>query len=224
MRNYSIDKVLLSCGMAGAAIFVSVFLTEGALRENYNTSMYPVSSLSIGSRGWLQIGNFIVTGSLIIAFSTALKKQFRLTNSGKKVSRLVFLVGAGLLGAGVFSTDPIYGYPRELPLRLSQYTIAGHLHDLCSMVVFICLPWACIVARKEFVQSGKQKLALYSVFSAAFIVVAFVLSAAGFKQAPVLVNVAGLLQRLSIIGGCLWLAMLGIYFLKNRTVHRTTIL
>lgn len=58
----SLTKMLLTCGIIASILFVATFLIDGATRTGYDPLYHSVSSLSLGERGWLQIGNFIVTG------------------------------------------------------------------------------------------------------------------------------------------------------------------
>ncbi len=64
-------RLLLACGVVGPLFFIVMFLIEGATRPGYNPLRQPVSSLSIGDLGWTQMANFIITGSLTLAFSRA---------------------------------------------------------------------------------------------------------------------------------------------------------
>jgi hypothetical protein len=71
------QKALLLCGAIGGPLFVLAFLIEGATRADYNPLRHPVSSLSIGDLGFMQIGNFILTGLLMIAFAVGLRRALR---------------------------------------------------------------------------------------------------------------------------------------------------
>lgn len=208
-------KILLFCGIIGAILFVFLFSVEGSLRLNYNSFRYPVSSLSIGYSGWIQMSNFITSGLLMIAFAVGVKRTLHFYKSSGAL--LIGLVGVGLVGAGFFSTDPVYGYPESEPLALAQFTLRGHLHDLFSMLVFVCLPCACLVFRKYFLTLSQLGWARYSAFTAIGVLVTFFLAGMGFKQISFLVNFAGLFQRLSIIIGCLWIGVFALYLLKFNT-------
>ena len=95
---------------------------------------FAVSSLSVGELGWIQIANFLITGSLILAFSVALR-QILLGPSGSVWGPvLIGLVGVGLIGAGLFVTDPLNGYPPGTPLIPTERTTHGILHDLFGVV------------------------------------------------------------------------------------------
>src|SRR5262245_19979914 len=54
--------VSLIIGVVGPLLFIVVFLLEGATRSGYDPVRYPVSSLSIGTRGWIQAANFLMVG------------------------------------------------------------------------------------------------------------------------------------------------------------------
>ena len=61
-------KALLICGAIACPLFIIAVLIEGATRPDYNSLLYPLSSLSIGDMGWIQISNFIITGILLVIF------------------------------------------------------------------------------------------------------------------------------------------------------------
>jgi hypothetical membrane protein len=196
-------KLFLFCGTIACPLFVIIFLIEGTLRPEYSQLRHPVSSLSIGESGWIQVTNFIITGLLLLAFAFAMK------------SKLIGSVAIGLIGAGIFSTDPVYGYPEDQPLRLAQFTMHGHLHDLFSLPVFICLPITCFVFRRYFITAGKRICANYSLITGLFMLVTFILAGMGFKQFPLLVDYAGIFQRLSIMSGGAWLSILAWHFYRT---------
>jgi hypothetical protein len=53
--------------MIAGPVFVAVFLAEGAARDGYRPLRHPVSSLALGPRGWIQAGNFAVTGAMLLS-------------------------------------------------------------------------------------------------------------------------------------------------------------
>jgi hypothetical protein len=218
MRALVKTNTLLLCGAIACPLFIFIVLIEGIMRPNYNSFLYPLSSLSIGNTGWTQILNFIFTGILFIAFSLGLKQIGNSDKAKFKGPLLIRLVGVGLIGAGIFVTDPILGYPSDKPLVLRQFTFHGHLHDGFSMFVFICLPWACFVFRKYFIAVGKRRLANYSTFTGFAIIITFIIASLGFKQLTGFVNYAGLFQRVCISFGLIWMTILSLH-LTNRQLN-----
>src|ERR1035437_5341507 len=111
MKAYIKTNTLLLCGAIACPLFIIVVLIEGIMRPNYNSFLYPLSSLSIGDTGWTQISNFIFTGILLVIFSFGLKQVCSSDKVKFRGPLLIRLVGIGLIGAGIFVTDPIFGYP-----------------------------------------------------------------------------------------------------------------
>lgn len=212
------SKVILGllCGAIACPLFLIVVFIEGALRQDYNSFLYPLSSLAIGDTGWTQILNFIFTGLLLVIFSFGLKQLFISEKVKSRGPLLMRLVGIGLIGAGIFVTDPIYGYPTNQPLALAQFTYHGHLHDGFSMLVFVCLPWACFVFRKYFIAKGELRWANYSVFTGYAMITAFIITSLGFKQLPGFVNYAGIFQRICISIGWIWITLLSLHLMKSK--------
>jgi len=206
---------LLFCGPVGCILFIGLFLIQGAFRENYSALRFPISSLSIGPLGWVQISNFIISGSLIFLSAFGLREVTRVLKGSIWISRLIGAVGLGLVGAGIFSSDPVFGYPMTEPLAIAQFTVHGHFHDFFSIFVFVCLPIACFKFHNRFKDSGDIKWATYSLISGIGMLGAFILAAIGFKQIAGFVEVAGLFQRLCLIIGFGWLSMLALHFIKT---------
>jgi hypothetical membrane protein len=207
-------KTLLACGAIGGPLFVATFLIEGATRPNYDPLRHPVSSLAFGDFGWIQTANFLVAGLLMLAFAIGLRRAFRPPEGSTWGPLLVGVWAVGLLGAGLFVTDPVSGYPPGTPDRMSGYSCHGALHDLFSLFAFVALGVACFVFGRRFAGRGEHGRAIYSVVSGIVFVVAFVLSSAGFGQAAGLVDLAGLFQRVAVIVGFGWLTLISIHLLS----------
>jgi hypothetical membrane protein len=208
------SRRLLQAGVFGCIFFVLLFLLQGIARENYSSFKHPVSSLSIGEYGWIQRFNFIICGGAILLSSFG----FRNLINDKRANGIGYLLagaGIGLIGAGLFSTDPIYGYPTTAPLALSQFTSTGHLHDIFSLLFFICVPIACYRTSRTMRSLGNRNMTYVSIAAAVLMLVFFSLAALGFRQSPSLVSVAGLFQRLSIITGLGWIVFIYMDLIKS---------
>jgi len=196
---------LLRCGVAAGPVFVAVFLLEGAVRDGYRPLRLPVSSLALGSRGWIQTGNFAVAGTLFLAGAAGLARAGDPAVSSRVAPALIGAAGAGLIGSAVFTTDPVSGYPPGTPDALTRPSRAGAAHNLAAVPVFFGLPAAALAGSWRSWRAGQRGFALYSGGSAVTMLATMALSAAGFGQSPRLVNLGGLFQRASIITGFTWL-------------------
>lgn len=184
------------CGIVAGPLFVVVFLVGGAVRVDYNPVRHPVSDLALGPWGWTQTVSFFLCGVLGLVFAIGLWRAGRgLTGI------LVGLWAIGLIGVGLFVSDPIGGYP---PGASAEPTRTGMLHGLFSSLVLFGLTAACLI----FAGSRGWLWLAYSAVSGVVFSVAFMVSGTGFAQVPNLADTAGLWQRIAIIVGWTWLTVL----------------
>jgi hypothetical protein len=154
----------------------------------------------------------MVTGSLLIAFAIGLGRTLR---PSFWRSLLIGLIGISLIGAGLFVTDPVNGYPPGTPMLMAEYSEAGRIHDLFGVLTFLGLPITCLLFGFGFLRIRNYRWAVYSVLSGIAMFVFFVMAGMGFSQTPGYANLAGAFQRLSILSGLGWIALLAIHFLKG---------
>jgi hypothetical protein len=205
----------LRCGVAAGPIFIAVFLLEGAVRHGYRPLRHPVSSLALGPRGWIQTGNFAVTGTLFLAAATGLARAGDPAASGRAAPALIGAAGAGLIGSAVFTTDPVSGYPPRTSDALTQPSRTGTAHNLAAVPVFLGLPAAAFACGWQSWRAGRHRFAVYSAGAAVTMLTSMALAGAGFSQSPRLVNLGGLFQRASIITGFTWVAALSAQALRR---------
>jgi Protein of unknown function (DUF998) len=196
-----LTRLLLRCGELAGPLFVVTFMIEGARRDGYLPRRHPVSALSLGESGWTQRVSFLVTGTLTSAFALGVRRTLQPGHGSAWLTRLVGAVGCGLLGAGVFTTDPINGYPPGSADLPAVRTRAGQLHDLSAVLVFAAVPAACFAYSLHCVAESDRSWAGYSATTGVAFTTAWGLAAGGFNQAPRLVENSGLFQRVAIVTG-----------------------
>ncbi|GHO65165.1 hypothetical protein KSC_040570 [Ktedonobacter sp. SOSP1-52] len=203
-------RLLLACGAIGPLLFIVVFLIEGAIRPHYSAWQNVVSSLSQGEGGWIQMANFIVCGALVLGFAIGLRRALRTGRGSTWGPILLGIFGLCLIGAGFFVTDPLLGYP---PGASSTPTVHGTLHNLLSLFVFASLIAACFVlARHEAADPAGRGWAWYSVATGILVAVFFVVT----DVVALLNGPAGLMQRICIIIGWSWIALLAIRLMSKK--------
>jgi hypothetical protein len=121
-------KTLLACGAIAGPLFVLASILEGATRAHYQPLRHPVSSLELGDFGWTQRANFLVAGGLTLAFAIGLRRALRPLGGSTWGPLLVGAHAIGLLGAGIFVTDPVSGYPPGT----CRCPILGSGHATCA--------------------------------------------------------------------------------------------
>jgi len=205
----------LICGLLAGPLFVGTFLVSGAFRDGYDPLRHPVSSLALGPAGWVQVASFLVAGVLTLVFALGLRQSLKPGPGAAAGPILIGVWGAGLVGAGVFLTDPVSGYPAGTPASPDQPSWHGLLHDLVfSLPGFAGFAAAIFVLAYAFARRHAPAWAVYSGLSGIAFVVLFVLASAGFSQDPRWVSTAGLLQRLTVGIGWLWLTLLAVRQMK----------
>jgi hypothetical protein len=208
---------LLTCGLVAGPLFVIAFLLEGAFRDGYDPMRHPVSSLALGPGGWQQVLNFLVCGVLTILFAIGLRRSLRPGPGSLFGPLLVGVWGIGLLGAGVFVTDPVSGYPAGTAAKPTGYSWHGFLHDVVfSLPAFAGLAVAMFVFGYAFARRRSPGWAVYALVSGLAFLGFFFLAGVGFDQDPALVSTAGLWQRLSVGVGWLWLFLLAVRQRRTR--------
>ena len=204
---------LLYGGLLGPVLFTLVYLIEGATRPGYDPWRQTISALSLSDQGWMQIGNFLVSGLLILGFAAGLLLVWPHGKGATWGPLLIAVVGVGLILAGVFVTDPALGYPPGTPPGpAATTTLHGTIHFIGGAIsVFAGLPAACIVLARRFAGDPAWRgWAAYSLGTAVVMVgcfVAFAVMASG--SGP-----GGLFERLSLSVGLVWVALLAIRLLR----------
>ncbi len=206
MTRDRLTGALLAGGALAGPVFLTTALIEGARRPGYRALRHPVSSLAIGRRGRVQSVNFMVAGTLYSGAALGLARAARGADRGIAVPALVATAALGLIGAGVFTADPVSGYPPGTPDQATERTRTGVMHDLASAPAFLCLPAAAIVDATHSWRHGQRWWAVYSAKSAVVALASVVLASAGFGQQPRLVERAGLFQRIFVGASFGWVS------------------
>jgi hypothetical membrane protein len=206
---------LFACGVIAGPLFTVAWALEGATRAGYDPLRHPVSTLELGPLGWTQTVNFIVAGLLTLAFAVGLWRAQPPRGGSTWGPLLVGAFAVGLVGAGIFVTDPVSGYPPGTPSRFDTYSsVHAALHDLFSIPTFLGLPIGCIVFARRFAAWGDRGWAIYSLATGVVFTVGFVLYGVGVAQTESLVALGGLFQRITITSGWAWLTLLAVHLLR----------
>jgi hypothetical protein len=144
-------RALLACGVVAGPLFVAVVLVQAFTRQGFDLGRHPLSLLSLGELGWIQIATFVLTGALYLACAVGMRRVLRSGRGGTWGPRLVTVLGIGLIMAGVFVTDAGAGFPPGAPAGApEQLSWHGILHDLAHVLAFLSLIAACFVLARRF--------------------------------------------------------------------------
>ena len=217
----------IACGVLAGPLFVSSFTAIRARRAGYSWRRHAVSSLADGRDGWSQRANFALTGALYCIAAHGLTRSPKRTVGPRVVPALIFGAGAGLVGSGLFVTDPVAGFPpapgeHDDPERTRSIapTRGGRLHNLCAIPIFAGIPVAALICATSAARRGEYRWASYSAGSATAMTSAFVLFGAAFGGASRVAGQGGVFQRISITAGFRWLSALSLRALSATLLSR----
>lgn len=211
-NNFRNMKKLLYAGVIGPPLFILVFLIEGFTRPAYSQWRHFVSQLATGPGGWVQVVNFLVCGSFVLAFAIGLRAATR----SVAAPILMALFGTALLVAGAFSTDPALGYPPGAPL---VHTAHGMIHGFAGLLAFSSLPAAAFVMSAWFGHHGPRRRWLWYSLAVGLVMIATFIASTTFSamdSAGTMPNApTGFFQRIAIITGWTWIAMVAWHLLRG---------
>jgi Protein of unknown function (DUF998) len=137
---------LLACGVVAGPLFLAVALIQALVRDGFDLRRHPISLLSLGGLGWIQIANFVVTGVLCVACAVGMRRVLRPGRGATWGPLLIGVLGAGLVVAGVFVTDAGAGFPPGAPAGApEQLSWHGILHQVGFIMAVLSWTAACFV-------------------------------------------------------------------------------
>jgi hypothetical protein len=154
--------LLLAGALAGPVFFAS----SGAqmlTREGFDITRHPISQLSTGSLGWLQVTTFVLAGLGGLALAAGVRRTLTSGAGSRVLPVFVGIFGAGLVAAGLFTMDPENGFPAGTPDRpVEEMSWHGVVHSAAAAVAFTALAVAAIVLTVRYARLRRMRPAVLS--------------------------------------------------------------
>lgn len=155
---------LLACGVALGPLFYVVVVAQILTRSGFDIRRHPLSLLSLGDAGWIQVANFILAGLLAMACAVGMRRAMLNTSGGSLGPAFAAAFGLGMIVAGLFPPDPLLGFPpgasERIPSQLDQHAV---LHGIGFFVAFVSLTAACFVFARRYFAVGSPGWGTYSI-------------------------------------------------------------
>jgi hypothetical membrane protein len=190
---------LLACGVVAGPLFVAVSLIQAFARDGFELGRHPISLLSLGDRGWVQIANFIVSGTLCLACAVGIRRVLNPGRGGTWGPLLVGGAGAGLIASGIFVTDAGAGFPPGATAGAPEFSWHGILHEFGFLLAFLGLFAACLVFARRMAASGARHLAVALAMSPLAALAITMWPHPGSLSVRVLIGSAVLLGLLAVV-------------------------
>ncbi len=84
-------------------------------REGFDITRHPISQLSTGDLGWIQVATFVLAGLGALALAGGVGRVVAEEVGRRALPMLLGIFGAGMIAAGVFVMDPENGFPAGTP-------------------------------------------------------------------------------------------------------------
>jgi hypothetical protein len=140
----SADRLLLAGALAGPVFFASA-IAQMLTREGFDITRHPISQLSTGSLGWIQVTTFVLAGLGGLALAAGIKRTLTEGVGRRALPIFVGIFGVGLIAAGLFTTDPENGFPVGTPDGpVAQMSWHAVVHSAAAAVAFTALAIAAI--------------------------------------------------------------------------------
>lgn len=143
-------RLLLIGGVVATPLFVVLWALQAFTREGFRPTFHPLSLLSLGEGGWVQIFNFVVTGLLIAGCGIGLGRTLTRGHLTRWTVALIALMGLGLVIAGVFVTDAGAGFPEGAPAGAPEMSWHGALHQAGFLLTQLAFVGAAVVLAVRF--------------------------------------------------------------------------
>ena len=214
MKRIPLNPIQLSAwaGMIAPVLFVTVFLMEGWFRPNYSPLSMYVSALSLGSRGWIQISNFVVFGVLFFLFTRGIAVEFTDGKASRGGTILLTTIAVGYFLSGPFVMDP-------MNTPLDQATVHGTIHGILGGIVFLLMPISIFVYLRRFrIDPRWQSIQGWTLWLGIICAVADIFFTVVSKSPNLqitFINWFGLIQRSVIIPFMVWVFVFALALLKQ---------
>jgi hypothetical protein len=201
-------------------LFVGAAMLESRRRRDYSARRHPISALALGDSGWTQTVNFFAAGALTCLFAVGVRRS-RTSSVPAVAPWLLGAAGLGFIGAGIFLTGPVNGYPPGATDRMVQRTRTGVVHELSAVPIMIGIPALAATTGAGSAVRGERRWAGYSMVTALVALIAVLAAGAGFSGAEPFADRAGLYQRIGVVSALGWISLFALRVRSPSEVPRS---
>ncbi len=173
-RPERITRSLLGYGVIAGPIYIAVSVAQGLVRDGFDLSRHEWSLLANGPWGWVQMVNLVLTGLMVVAAAVGYRRRMIIGTGSRWAPRLLAVYGISLVAAGIFTADPMLGFPVGIPEGMPVApSLHGILHIVAGGVGFLALIVAMFVLGRRFLNEGRGKRAAFTVATGIFFLAGF---------------------------------------------------
>jgi uncharacterized membrane protein YhaH (DUF805 family) len=152
----SSSRTLLLGAVVATPLFLVLWAVQAFARDGFQPTFHPMSLLSLGDWGWVQVLNFVVVGLLVVGGGIGIGRALRPGRRARWAGALVVLMGTGLVIAGVFVTDAGAGFPPGSPKGAPVLSWHGAVHQVGFILTQLAFIAAGIVLAVRFLRDRQR--------------------------------------------------------------------
>ena len=171
-------RALLACGVLAGPLYVTVTLLQALTRDGFDLKQHRFTLLTTGDLGWLHQSNMVLVGVLTVLLAVGVHRMLRSGPGAVWAPRLLGLFGVAYIIGGLFTADPVLGFPPGTTPEMVQTTWQGAAQNASRGVSSLLLIASSLVIARWFAGGGRRSWAWF--YGAAIPVVFATLTAVGF--------------------------------------------
>ena len=163
-------RPLLRCGVVVGALYLTVGVIQGLVRDGFDFRRHALSHLANGPGGWVQTANLAVCGLMVVGAAIGIARVLQSRAAGW----LLGCFGAGMVVAAIFPTDPVDGFPPGTPLGVPTAMSTSALVHLASGAIgFVTLAASCFVVARAMSRRKQPSMARLSFVCGLAVLIGF---------------------------------------------------
>ena len=171
-------RVMLACGAVGGPLYVAVTLAQALTRAGFDMRHHRFTLLTAGDLGWIHQSNMVLVGVLTVLFAIGVRRMLREGRGALWGPRLLGLFGAAYVFGGLWTADPVAGFPLGTTAEMVRTTWQGAVQNGSRGASSLLLIAASLVIAGWFAAEGRRAWAWF--YGAAIPLVFVALTAVGF--------------------------------------------
>jgi len=154
-------------GLIAGPISLLLIVVQIFTRPGFDFTHQPISLLSLGNDGWIQIAGFLGGGLLVAGLAIATRRMLRQGLEDGLAALFIGCFGIGLILAGLFPPDPAFGFPPGTPEGMPKViTHRSVIHGIGFMLSFLGLTAACVATARRDAKAKNWWQVWYSLATA----------------------------------------------------------
>lgn len=210
-------QLMLTGGVIAGPTYILVAIFQLLIRDGFDITRHPLSFMSLGDLGWIQITNFIMTGALVLLAALALHRLGRADRRFRWAARFLGVYAVCVVAGGVFPPDPALGFPPGTPdIYPETASWHGMLHFIFGNVGFLSLIAASFVFARYFALKHVRMWSVFSALTGGLFIAAIATTAVTGNGVPGLISLYA-----AVALGWLWISAISVHMSRKLRLVET---